>query len=320
MRGDYDRFAAAGHSAMSAKAEASANVKASANVEASGNVEASANVETGAKVEAPGFSPATRQVRAKWAFRPGEKPVSHPLFQFPRVNRNLVERTFRFASSRLFNLRAGFSRRHAFRPPEGGLIMGERAGREVEASLYRAPSPRPRSFGGPLYHLAIALLFLLLTAGCGYHTAGAAVRLPSDLHTIYVPAIVNNSQAYRVGTTLTEAVVRELRERTNYRIITTNDGSADATLSGRLTNVFVFPLTFDPVTDNVSSSEVAIGISATLTSKSGTVLWNNPNLFYREQYQESTDNRTFFEETTPAVQRIANSFAKTLVANMLEAF
>jgi len=167
---------------------------------------------------------------------------------------------------------------------------------------------------------ASALAGLLLLGGCGYHTASSTTRLPTDLHTIYVPTIVNNSQTYRVGQILTEAVVRELRTRTNYRIVTTNDGSADATLSGTLTNVFVAPLTYDSVTNNISSSIVVVGINAKLTSKSGNVLWSNPNFLYREQYQESTDARTFFEEAGPAMQRVANSFAKTLVANIVEAF
>jgi len=168
--------------------------------------------------------------------------------------------------------------------------------------------------------IAAVAIVLLTTSGCGYHTAGTAVRLPSDLHTIYVPTIVNNSQTYRVGQTLTEAVVRELRNRTNYRIVTVNDGEADATLNGIVTGVFTAPLTYDSTTGRISSSMVGIGISASLTSKSGKVLWSNPNFLYREQYQESIDARTFFEEAGPAVQRIANSFAKTLVADMLEAF
>ena len=74
-----------------------------------------------------------------------------------------------------------------------------------------------RRYIGRVVIAAVAIV-LLTTAGCGYHTQGAATRLPSDLHTIYVPTIVNNSQTYRVGQVLTEAVVRELRERTNYQI------------------------------------------------------------------------------------------------------
>jgi outer membrane lipopolysaccharide assembly protein LptE/RlpB len=164
----------------------------------------------------------------------------------------------------------------------------------------------------------VALLWL--TTSCGYHTAGNSVRLPSDLHTIYVPGIANSSPAYRVGPTLTEAVIRELRERTNYRIVTVNDGNADAVLTGKIITVYVAPLTYDSVTGRISSSMVMIVLSASLTGKGGNVLWSNGYLVYREQYQESVDVASFFEESTPAVQRIATNFAKNLVANILEAY
>jgi hypothetical protein len=178
--------------------------------------------------------------------------------------------------------------------------------RGAEALLYR--------------RFVFVVLLLLLTNACGYHAGGSAARLPSDVHTIYVPAIVNSSQTYRIGQTFTEAVVRELRSRTNYRIVTTNDGSADATLGGTITGVSTAALTFDPTTGRLSSSMVIITLNASLTGKDGKVLWSNPNFLYREQYQESTDTRTFFEEAGPAVQRVADSFAKTLVADILEAF
>ncbi len=190
----------------------------------------------------------------------------------------------------------------------------------VRRYVSRVPHPFAGCWrkGGIL--IASVAIVLLTAVGCGYHTQGAATRLPSDLHTIYVPTIVNNSQAYRVGQVLTEAVVRELRERTNYRVVTTNNGTADATLSGIITSVYIIPLTYDSVTGRISSSMVAIGINASLKAKDGKVLWSNPNFIYREQYQESIDSRTFFEEAAPAVQRIASSFAKTLVADMVEAF
>ncbi|MGA7463476.1 MAG: LptE family protein [Candidatus Korobacteraceae bacterium] len=164
-----------------------------------------------------------------------------------------------------------------------------------------------------------AVLLLLVTA-CGYHTAGKAVRLPSDLHTVYVPGIANATQAYGIGQTFTRSVVQELRQRTNYRVITTNDGTADATLSGTITSVYIAPLTYDSVSGRISSSLVVVALHASLTGKDGKVLWSNPNFLYREQYQESVNVASFFEESTPAVQRMATNFAQTLVANMLEAF
>jgi outer membrane lipopolysaccharide assembly protein LptE/RlpB len=165
------------------------------------------------------------------------------------------------------------------------------------------------------------LAALLLTTACGYHTNGStAVRLPSDVHTIYVQGIQNASQTYHVGQTFTEAVVRELRERTNYRIISTNDGSEDAVLAGTITSVYTAPLTYDSTTGSVSTSLVVVTLNARLVDKNGKVLWSNPSFVYREQYQLSTDVSSFFEEEQPALQRIANSFSKTLVADILEAF
>jgi Lipopolysaccharide-assembly len=170
-------------------------------------------------------------------------------------------------------------------------------------------------------YLPLLLAFLLLcTTGCGYHDANTAVRLPSDLHTIYVPGIANASSTYRIGQVFSEAVVRVMRSRTNYRIVTTDDGSADATLSGLVTNVFLTPLTYDSVTGGITSSMVVISLNAQLVAKGGKVLWSNPNFVYREQYQESTTPASFFEESGPAIQRVANSFADTLVANILESF
>ncbi|MFZ0313803.1 MAG: LptE family protein [Candidatus Korobacteraceae bacterium] len=168
--------------------------------------------------------------------------------------------------------------------------------------------------------LACSLAALLLTISCGYHTEGNSVRLPSDLHTIYVPGILNASPAYQIGQILTEAVIKELRERTNYRVVTVNDGNVDAVLTGTVTSVYIAPLTYDSVTGRISSSLVVIFMNAQLTGKGGKVLWSNPNLLYREQYQESVAVASFFEEANPAVRRIASDFAKTLVANILEAY
>ena len=164
----------------------------------------------------------------------------------------------------------------------------------------------------------VALGFL---AGCGYHTSGHAVRLPSDIHTIYVPMFGNTTQTFRVEQVMTAAVVQELRSRTNYRIVTSNkNGEADATLQGLVNSTGNSPLTYDSVTGRISSSIVTIGMKVSLVSKSGKVLWENPNFAYREQYQVSRDTASFFDESSPAFQRIANEFAKSLVSNLLEAY
>ena len=56
--------------------------------------------------------------------------------------------------------------------------------------------------------LAILVACMFAMAGCGYHTSGHMVRLPSDIHTIYVPMFQNTTQTFRVEQTLTAAVVK----------------------------------------------------------------------------------------------------------------
>ena len=174
----------------------------------------------------------------------------------------------------------------------------------------------------PARWLAFAgcVAFWLAFAGCGYHTSGHAVRLPDTVHTIYVPMFGNTTQTFRVEQTITTAVVQELRSRTSYRIVTSNDGTADATLTGVVNYTSNSPLTYDSVTGRISSSLITVGAKASLVSQSGKVLWDNPNYVYREQYQVSRDVASFFDESNPAFQRVANEFAKSLVSNILEAY
>ena len=169
--------------------------------------------------------------------------------------------------------------------------------------------------------LVFAGVVLLLTSGCGYHTSGNAVRLPADIHTIYVPMFENTTQTFRVEQTMTAAVVQELRSRTNFRVVTTNnDGTADAMLKGVVNYTSNTPLTYDSVTGRISSSLITVGMKVSLTSRAGKVLWENPNYTYREQYQVSRDTSSFFDESNPAFQRVAKEFAKSLVSNVMEAY
>ena len=168
--------------------------------------------------------------------------------------------------------------------------------------------------------LVVCVVLLLAVAGCGYHTSGHAVRLPNNIHTLYVPMFENTTQTFRVEQTMTAAVVQELRSRTSYRIVTTNDGTADATLNGTVNYTSNSPLTYDSVTGRISSSLITVGAKVSLVSKSGKTLWDNPNYMYREQYQVSRDVSSFFDESNPAFLRVANEFAKSLVSNILEAY
>jgi len=175
--------------------------------------------------------------------------------------------------------------------------------------------------GDRLRVAALVVGMLLACPGCGYQTSGHAVRLPDNVHTLYVPTFDNITQTFRVEQVMTAAVVQELRSRSNFRVVTSNeDGEADATLKGLVNYTSNSPLTYDSVTGRISSSLISVGMKVSLVSKSGKVLWENPNYFYREQYQVSRDAASFFDESNPAFLRVAHEFAKSLVSNILEAY
>ena len=75
---------------------------------------------------------------------------------------------------------------------------------------------------------ALLAAVCIFNAGCGYHTAGHANLLPSDLRILAVPAFVNQTQTYKIEQMLTAAVVQEFGTRTHYRVVSKSE-APDAT-------------------------------------------------------------------------------------------
>ena len=168
--------------------------------------------------------------------------------------------------------------------------------------------------------LSILILALSLS-GCGYHSTGStAANLPSDIHTIAVPAFVNKTATYKVEQLLTAAVVREFASRSNYKIVYGESKDADATLQGTVTSTNISPVTYDTGTGRASSAVVNVGMKVSLTDRNGKVIWQDPNYNFREQYQVSREISSFFEEESPALDRLSRDFARSLVSNVLEAY
>jgi outer membrane lipopolysaccharide assembly protein LptE/RlpB len=176
----------------------------------------------------------------------------------------------------------------------------------------------------PLRLRALAVFFaqyVLLLSGCGYHTAGAATHLPPDVSSIAVPIFQTKVENYHTEVAFTKAVIEELTSRTNYRVLDqARPGDADATLHGTILNEVYTPLTFNSITGQSSSYLITITAKVVLTDKDGTVLYQNSNYIFRQQYQSTADLTSFIQEDTPAVHRLARDFAQALVADILESF
>lgn len=166
----------------------------------------------------------------------------------------------------------------------------------------------------------LCLAGLAASTSCGYHTAGHAVQLPENVKTIAVPAFVNDTTTYRIEQLLTSSVVREFTTRTHYHILNDAGEAADATLRGTVVAATSTPLTYNSATGQAASVLVVVSMKVTLTDRQGKVLYQNPSYLFREQYEVSQDLTSFFEEDSPALRRLSQDFARTLVSNILEGF
>jgi outer membrane lipopolysaccharide assembly protein LptE/RlpB len=164
------------------------------------------------------------------------------------------------------------------------------------------------------------LASIIMLAGCGYHTAGHATRLPASVRTIAVPMFINQTQTYHIEQILTRDVVREFLARTHYQIANDAGQSADAVLKGTVISAQAAPLTYDAQTGRISSAVVTVSMKVSLIDHSGHTFFENQNYTFRQQYQVSREVTSFFEEETPALQRMSQDFARTLVGDIMEAF
>ena len=161
-------------------------------------------------------------------------------------------------------------------------------------------------------------LIAVVQAGCGYHVAGHNNSLPKSIHVIAVTALENKTTGYRIEQKLTSATVHEFLARTQYKIVS-NAADGEAVLRGKVVSVEAVPLLFDTQTGRATTMLVTVKCEVSLTeSATDKVLYHSENFVFRNEYEISTDVPSFFEEQDPALDRLAQDFARKLVAAVIE--
>ena len=163
-----------------------------------------------------------------------------------------------------------------------------------------------------------AIVLAASASGCGYHVAGRSNSLPKSIRVIAVPALENKTTSYRIEQRLTTATVHEFLAKTSYRVAT-NPANGDAVLRGKVLSVEAVPLLFDTATGRATTMLVTVRCDVTLEEReTGKILYHSDNFLFRNQYEISTDVKSFFEEQDPALDRLAQDFATRLVAAVTE--
>lgn len=169
------------------------------------------------------------------------------------------------------------------------------------------------------------LLSVLATCGCGYSLAGRGVYLPEYIRTIGVPQFSNATPVYDVDRVVTERVRAELIGRGGRYTVQTTQAGTDALLTGAVTSITVAPVAFN---QQQQASRYVLVMTASIEFKdlkTGKVLWANPAMQFREEFEPTTgtavaDAADFFGQDTNALDRIATEFARSVVSALLEAF
>jgi outer membrane lipopolysaccharide assembly protein LptE/RlpB len=170
------------------------------------------------------------------------------------------------------------------------------------------------------FRIYVIGLLVTVLGGCGYHVAGRSNALPTSIHVIAVPALENKTTSYRIEQRLTAATVHEFLAKTSYRVVS-DPANGDAVLRGRVVSVEAVPLLFDTTTGRATTMLVTVKCEVTFEEReTGKVLYHTDNFLFRNQYEISTDVKSFFEEQDPALDRLAQDFAARLVAAVTENF
>lgn len=171
-----------------------------------------------------------------------------------------------------------------------------------------------------LLRLVRFVLLLLVTSGFAEcYKPVTKNQLPSHIKTVAVPAFQNQALRYKIGSRFADAVINELIRRGRGLRVQGDREGADAVIEGVIKNFNYSGVLLD---DRGRARVFEVTIEAAVTVRDQTenrVLYDNQNFVFRGEYEFANDPRNFFNEEDPAVQRMARSFAESIVSTLTNA-
>jgi hypothetical protein len=170
-----------------------------------------------------------------------------------------------------------------------------------------------------LYAVAAALAASFAT-GCGYQIGGHGDLMPSSVKTIAIPAFGNVTTRYKLARLLPQDIGREFESRTRYRIVA-DPKQADAVLTGTLDAFAAYPTISDPVSGRATAAEAVVTLDVTLKDRrTDKTLFSKTRAEFRQRYEIALDPQQYFDESGPAMERISQDVAHSVVSGILENF
>jgi len=153
---------------------------------------------------------------------------------------------------------------------------------------------------------------------CGYSLRGTGSFLPASIKRIRIPIFKNLTTRFELDLKLTQGVIDEFVARGKVEV-TQDDQMADAVLTGEILVWNVTPVAFS---GQARADRYTITVAARIVlknNKTQQLIFSNPYLSYQEEYAVPPGS-DFEASETDAMTKVAESFARTLVINILEGF
>jgi hypothetical protein len=173
---------------------------------------------------------------------------------------------------------------------------------------------------------AAAVLAVASLGGCGYSLVGRGVTTDPSIKRVGVPLFKDRTGKLGLDQKITQKVSEELLRRGHFDVVPQATG-VDALVDGEIISYIVTPIGFGDVPSgtgtNTQASRYAVSVGARVRyAKPGQTepIWQNENFTFRDEYDVGDNPANFFDREDQAMDRLATSFAKNLVAAMLEAF
>jgi hypothetical protein len=168
---------------------------------------------------------------------------------------------------------------------------------------------------------ACALLFVSGFAEC--YKPVTKNQLPTRIRTIAVPAFQNQALRYKIGHRFTDAVINEIIRRGRGLRVQGEREGADAVIDGVVKSFSFTGVLLQPDDPNRRARIFEVTITAAVTVRDqveNRVIYDNQNYVFRGEFEFTSDPRSFFNEEDPAVQRMARSFAESVVSTLVNGF
>lgn len=161
-----------------------------------------------------------------------------------------------------------------------------------------------------------------LAAGCGYSLQGRGITTDASVKRIGVPLFLDRTGKLGLDGHVTQAVMAELLRRGRFDVVkeTTN---VDALVEGEITAFTVVPINFATQGGQTQANRYAITLTASVVYRKigqAEPLWANQSFSHRDEYDMGDQAQTYFDREEQSIERLSQSFARSLVAAMLEAF